>query len=332
LRDAIDLGKRPMEKAHWAGAIDNLGGDYLTWLTRTMGYGGNIASIGLAQSYELNTTVMPFILRAVCLLGINSVDTPRHLREQVWQRIGNDLMPQHLDLIAKRTIEFDELPELTPDRVDFVNSTLAGSECGHSRVKVKKIKDEHRYERIKEGLKKFDLDGLVTEPVFDRAAHVEKLRGRVADLRESFAEIDHRPARDATFCVDRAIALAERAFGKLGTHSEQAAHDHPEDRARSSDLDREPLSLHRLLERLHVPRRHRCFDEDCRHAPLGDEVGQLLDIGGSGLRGGAHPEQAIDLEGVGAAEVRKGVMGGHQHPLLGLEVSHPPAHPAAKRH
>jgi len=58
-------------------------------------------------------------------------------------------------------IEFDELPELTDDRVDFVNSTLAGSECGHSRVKVKKIKDEHRYERIKQGLKKFELDGLV---------------------------------------------------------------------------------------------------------------------------------------------------------------------------
>ncbi len=58
-------------------------------------------------------------------------------------------------------IEFDELPELTADRLDFVNSTLAGSECGHSRVKVKKIKDEHRYERIKEGLRKFEIDGLV---------------------------------------------------------------------------------------------------------------------------------------------------------------------------
>jgi len=118
LRDDVDLGSRPMEKAEWAGAVDNLGGETLTWLTRTMGYGGNIASIGLAQSYELNTTVMPFILRAVCLLGINSVDTPRHLREQVWQRIGNDLMPQHLDLIAKRTIEFDELPGAFQDFVD----------------------------------------------------------------------------------------------------------------------------------------------------------------------------------------------------------------------
>ena len=55
LRDEIDLGKRPMEKAEWAGAIDNLGGDYLTWLTRTTNYGGNIASIGLAASQELST-------------------------------------------------------------------------------------------------------------------------------------------------------------------------------------------------------------------------------------------------------------------------------------
>jgi len=110
LRNEIDFGKRPMEKAQWAGAIDNLGGDYLTWLTRTMKYGGNIASIGLAASHELTTTVLPFILRGVCLLGINSVDTPRDLRLQIWRRIGADLKPQHLDVIASQTISFNELP------------------------------------------------------------------------------------------------------------------------------------------------------------------------------------------------------------------------------
>ncbi len=110
LRDDIDLGRRPMEKAEWAGAIDNLGGDYLTWLTRTMRYGGNIASIGLAASPALNTTVLPFILRAVCLLGIKSVDTPQDLRLAVWRRIGADLKPRHLDTIGHQTIAFDELP------------------------------------------------------------------------------------------------------------------------------------------------------------------------------------------------------------------------------
>ncbi len=111
VRDEVDFGKRPMEKAEWAGAIDNLGGDTLTWLTRTVDYGGNIASIGLAASHELNTTVLPFILRAVCLLGINSVDTPRSLRLAVWNRIGTDLKPRHLDKIAANIISFDELPD-----------------------------------------------------------------------------------------------------------------------------------------------------------------------------------------------------------------------------
>lgn len=110
VRDDVDFGKRPMEKAQWAGAIDNLGGEVLTWLTRTVDYGGNIASIGLAASHELHTTVLPFILRAVCLLGINSVDTPRDLRMQVWQRIGGDLKPRHLATIAGNTIRFDALP------------------------------------------------------------------------------------------------------------------------------------------------------------------------------------------------------------------------------
>ena len=111
LRDEIDFGKKPMEKAEWAGAIDNLGGDVLAWLLRTTQYGGNIASIGLASSHELHTTVMPLILRAVCLLGINSVETPRVLRQAVWNRIGGDLRPQHLDTIATETVAFDDLPQ-----------------------------------------------------------------------------------------------------------------------------------------------------------------------------------------------------------------------------
>lgn len=129
LRGEVDLGKRPMEKARWGGAIDNLGGDVLTWLTRTVKYGGNIASIGLAASPALNTTVLPFILRAVCLLGINSVDTPRHLRLQVWERIGGDLHPRHLDEISGRTIEFDELP-------DAFQAYIDGTVTGRTVVKI----------------------------------------------------------------------------------------------------------------------------------------------------------------------------------------------------
>ena len=110
LRSDIDVPGRPLDKARWAGGIDNLGGDYLAWLLSTTDYGGNVASIGLAASHELDTTVMPFILRAVCLLGINSVETPRDLRLAVWKRIAGDLMPGHLDRIGHTTIAFDDLP------------------------------------------------------------------------------------------------------------------------------------------------------------------------------------------------------------------------------
>lgn len=129
LRDELDLGTRPMEKALWAGAIDNLGGDYLAWITRTVDYGGNIASIGLASGVALNTTVLPFILRAVCLLGINSVDTPRALRLAVWSRIGGDLRPRHLDTIACRTIGFDDLPAA-------FQAYLDGSVTGRTVVEI----------------------------------------------------------------------------------------------------------------------------------------------------------------------------------------------------
>jgi NADPH2:quinone reductase len=110
LRDQIDTGSRPLEEAQFAGAIDNVGGELLTWLTRTVKFFGNIASIGLAASPELKTTVMPFILRGVSLLGINSVYTSRQLRLQVWQRIASDLKPRHLDKIVTRTIDFEQLP------------------------------------------------------------------------------------------------------------------------------------------------------------------------------------------------------------------------------
>lgn len=110
LRDSIAYGSRPLEATRFAGAIDNAGGEMLGWLTRSVDFWGNIASIGLAGSAKLETTVLPFILRGVNLLGINSSATPRELRLQVWERIAGDLRPRHLDRIVTRTIAFDELP------------------------------------------------------------------------------------------------------------------------------------------------------------------------------------------------------------------------------
>ena len=109
-RDEVEMGTRPLEKAQWAGAVDNVGGGQLAWLTRTMQPGGNIASIGLAGGFKLETTVMPFILRGVNLLGINSVYIARDRRERVWQRLASDLKPRHLDRIVTAEIALSDLP------------------------------------------------------------------------------------------------------------------------------------------------------------------------------------------------------------------------------
>ena len=125
----MNPGKRPLEPAEWGGAIDNLGGDVLAWLTRTVNYWGNIACIGLAASPNLATTVMPFILRGVSLLGINSVANTRAQRLQIWHRIATDLKPRHLDLIAGRTLDLSALPAAFADYI-------SGSVRGRVLVKV----------------------------------------------------------------------------------------------------------------------------------------------------------------------------------------------------
>ena len=110
LRSSIDLAKiRPLDKSLWAGAVDNLGGDVLSWMTSTMQIGAPIASIGLAASHVYNTTVMPFILRGVTLCGIDSVNCPMEQRRAVWHRLATDMKPRHLAEMT-RTIGFDDLP------------------------------------------------------------------------------------------------------------------------------------------------------------------------------------------------------------------------------
>jgi putative YhdH/YhfP family quinone oxidoreductase len=110
LRSSLDLSKiRPLGKETWAGAVDNLGGDVLSWIASTMKVAGALASIGLAASHEFNTTVMPFILRGVSLLGIDSVNAAMDVRAKVWQRLATDLRPRHLDAMATE-VAFADLP------------------------------------------------------------------------------------------------------------------------------------------------------------------------------------------------------------------------------
>ena len=128
-RHTIEMGTRPLESALWGGAVDNAGGETLAWLTRTVKPWGNIASIGLVDDYKLNTTVMPFILRGVSLLGINSIAMPSHIREQIWHSLGNEFKPQHLDTIVTNEIAFADLP-------NAFERYLNGNNWGRTIVKI----------------------------------------------------------------------------------------------------------------------------------------------------------------------------------------------------
>lgn len=114
LRQSLDLAKiKPLGKETWAGAVDNLGGDVLAWMASTMKVGGTLASVGLAASFNLNATVMPFILRGVSLLGIDSVNCPLAQRAEVWRHLATDMRPAHLAAGSAsmiRDIAFADLP------------------------------------------------------------------------------------------------------------------------------------------------------------------------------------------------------------------------------
>jgi len=126
-REQFDPGKRPLEQARWAGAIDNVGGETLAGLTRMIKPRGNIASIGLAGGHELHTTVMPFILRGINLLGINSVDCPMPLRRQLWDRLSSDLKPRALDKILCSELSLQDIP-------NHCEKMLTGSTSGRALV------------------------------------------------------------------------------------------------------------------------------------------------------------------------------------------------------
>ena len=128
-RDTLDGATRPLENARWAGAIDNVGDPALAALTRVIQPYGNIASCGLAGSPGLSTTVMPFIIRGVSLLGIASAGTARGQREQVWERLSGPWKPAHLDAICTREAALDQLPEVFP-------AMLAGRSFGRTVVRI----------------------------------------------------------------------------------------------------------------------------------------------------------------------------------------------------
>src|SRR6266849_6363112 len=103
---------RPLEKERWAGSIDSVSGSTLAYLIRATKYGGSIASCGNTGGPNFSTTVFPFILRGVNLLGIESVYCPMELRKELWHRLAGDYKPRHLlDTIAHE-VTLEELPQV----------------------------------------------------------------------------------------------------------------------------------------------------------------------------------------------------------------------------
>lgn len=127
-RHTLEMGSKPLEKAQWAGAVDAVGGDMLAWIVRTTRPWGAVASTGLTGGSDLRLTVMPFILRAVSLLGVDSVSCAMPQRREVWRRLASDLKPAHPDVLARR-IRLDDLP------VAFA-SLLAGEARGRFVVEL----------------------------------------------------------------------------------------------------------------------------------------------------------------------------------------------------
>lgn len=127
-RDALAT-TRPMESARFGGGLDNVGGPMLASLLAQTAPYGNVATAGLAASHDLGTTVMPFIIRGVSLLGVASAGTARAIRDEIWQRLASDWKPAHLDRICTREVALDELPQAFP-------GMLAGGSLGRTLVVI----------------------------------------------------------------------------------------------------------------------------------------------------------------------------------------------------
>ena len=127
-RHSLEWPTAPMASARFAGALDSVGGSVLSGLTRMVKPWGNIASCGMAGGIDLHTTVMPFIIRGISLLGINSAGCPYPIRHELWQRLATDWKPRNLDRIVTQVTSLDGLP-------DCFERLLSGG--GHGRTLVK---------------------------------------------------------------------------------------------------------------------------------------------------------------------------------------------------
>lgn len=129
LSDSLELSKRPLESGQWGAAVDSLGGEVLAWILASTKPWCNVASIGLAAGVQLPTTVMPFIIRGVSLIGIDSPLCPHDIRERVWQRLAQELKPRHLERIGSHEIGLAEV-------ADACRELMARKVTGRFLVKI----------------------------------------------------------------------------------------------------------------------------------------------------------------------------------------------------
>lgn len=127
----LERGEKPLEKAQYAASVDSVGGETLSWITRVIKPYGNIAACGLASGIHLNTTVMPFILRGVSLLGIDSVNYPMQKREAAWGLLAQYITREGLELILHEVIALDEV-------IKNVNALMDGKVTGRFVVDLKR--------------------------------------------------------------------------------------------------------------------------------------------------------------------------------------------------
>lgn len=111
--ELADAPERPMLSERWAGAVDAVGGATLASILAQLKYGGSVAACGLAGGSKLDTTVIPFLLRGVSLLGIDSVMCPAGRRAEAWGRLGREMPAKALDALAE-IVPLAALPELGP--------------------------------------------------------------------------------------------------------------------------------------------------------------------------------------------------------------------------
>lgn len=108
--DVVQVDQAALHKGQWGAAIDNLGGDTLAWLSKSVKPAGNIASIGMAAGAKVDTTTMPFILRGISILGITSAACRQDLRKRTWQSLGAELLPRNIDQVFAGEVGLAELP------------------------------------------------------------------------------------------------------------------------------------------------------------------------------------------------------------------------------